>query len=839
MAGLSTSNMLPVEFKRTERLSLSPPLKSYIASQYAEDPDIYIDDFRELESLRGDIMQLDVHPASLNKLLKYWGQLTHVGAKFPIDENHIKICFSWYGSLGKEKDRKLGGKAVVSSFNMGYEKACVLYNVGAMYSQLGIAENRASADGLKRASQYFMQAAGVFQHIQEHASEWQLPSSPDFQPAALTTLINLMLAQAQECFWYKSVVTKMKSVTIARLAVKVAEYYDLAYQNGTSSGGFTDHWLVQMQIKSFHFQAAANFRKSAERLEAGRYGEEIGYLIAADKFVKKAMESHLWKKASEYVQMDLKSLEATIQQNVARANKDNDIVYMETIPRPELLEPIDGANMVNPLPVPTLQQLGEIVGTPMFAKLVPFSVHQSVSVYQHKKDAVTTVLQNRLNEATAVATSTLASLNLPASIEALEQPMGLPPALLQHSQEVRSQGGAHSLRDSWETISSLARRDSDILDEAIRQLDEEEREDDELRVQFATRWTRTRSSDLNRSLRDCARVYRNKLEVARKSDETIAGKMEKHMHFIESLSLTREELEASIPSSTAQTTPVSKDPNVQKLKMLINTLNEQSKRRQQVIEEVKRVAAGDDISTALIQATNHKQQVDEEDLFAQSLAKYEAFQGVVEDILREQEQILQEIRASNDQFMAHKQTSTLITHREQALQNLDNAYKAFKEISGNMSEGVKFYTEFQGVLEKFRGNCRDFVVTRRVDRKDAVDGLMRAAANNANVGNAPPNLPPRHIQPPPQQGQYAAVPQPHYQQHYHQFQQGAPAAGLPPPGAWNPNIPLQYSTGGQQPGQQGPGGQVFTGQLYYNPNTPSSMPPPLQPGQGGYMPYGV
>lgn len=38
---------------------------------------------------------------------------------------------------------------------MNYEKACVLYSVGAVYSQLGNAENRSTTEGVKRACNYF------------------------------------------------------------------------------------------------------------------------------------------------------------------------------------------------------------------------------------------------------------------------------------------------------------------------------------------------------------------------------------------------------------------------------------------------------------------------------------------------------------------------------------------------------------------------------------------------------------------------------------------------------------------------------------------------------------
>jgi hypothetical protein len=64
-----------------------------------------------------------------------------------------------------------------------------------------------------------------------------------------------------------------------------------------------------------------------------------------------------------------------------------------------------------------------------------------------------------------VRISTLASLSLPAAIEAVEQPIGLPPTLLKRSEEVRSLGGAQSLTEMMQTLTVLATQDSDLLDQ--------------------------------------------------------------------------------------------------------------------------------------------------------------------------------------------------------------------------------------------------------------------------------------------------------------------------------------------------------------------------------------
>jgi programmed cell death 6-interacting protein len=84
----------------------------------------------------------------------------------------------------------------------------VLYDIGALYSQLATAQSRTTADSLKRACQYFQQAAGIFEHLSGQTNDLRLPPGvvvDDFSESTVSTLKFLMLAQAQECFWQKAV----------------------------------------------------------------------------------------------------------------------------------------------------------------------------------------------------------------------------------------------------------------------------------------------------------------------------------------------------------------------------------------------------------------------------------------------------------------------------------------------------------------------------------------------------------------------------------------------------------------------------------------------------------
>lgn len=69
-------------------------------------------------------------------------------------------------------------------------------------------------------------------------------------------------------------------------------------------------------------------------------------------------------------------------------------------------------------------------------------------------------ITNRLDEAHV---STLQSLNLPGSIQALERPAGLPPSLLKKAEEVEAEGGVDRIRSLLNEVQRLNKSNAKIL----------------------------------------------------------------------------------------------------------------------------------------------------------------------------------------------------------------------------------------------------------------------------------------------------------------------------------------------------------------------------------------
>jgi programmed cell death 6-interacting protein len=94
------TNILSVPFKRTKPVPLGEGLKDFISTTLDQHPEQFKEDLLTIDKLRADIIPLDVHPSTLDRLVRYHSQLLALSAKLPID---VYLQFSvnnrWVSSL--------------------------------------------------------------------------------------------------------------------------------------------------------------------------------------------------------------------------------------------------------------------------------------------------------------------------------------------------------------------------------------------------------------------------------------------------------------------------------------------------------------------------------------------------------------------------------------------------------------------------------------------------------------------------------------------------------------------------------------------------------------------
>lgn len=89
--------MISVPLKGTNEIDWVAPLKKYIRDTYGDDPERYAEECATLNRLRQDMRGAGKDSTSGRDMLyRYYGQLELLDLRFPVDEQHIKISFTWY-----------------------------------------------------------------------------------------------------------------------------------------------------------------------------------------------------------------------------------------------------------------------------------------------------------------------------------------------------------------------------------------------------------------------------------------------------------------------------------------------------------------------------------------------------------------------------------------------------------------------------------------------------------------------------------------------------------------------------------------------------------------------
>lgn len=219
--------------------------------------------------------------------------------------------------------------------NVKYELLNILYNLAALYSQLAVNTSRSTTEGIKSAANYFSLAAGVLSHMKkEVVPELRMSDPPeDMDENTLHSLLQLFLAQSQECFWQKAVVDEYKDASIAKLAARVSDLYNLAGEAAVKSEAISSAWIHHMTAKHHHFAAAAQYRAACDCLEKRKYGEEVSRLTDAVACVTEGLKETKGNYLNKSVVNDLNGLKRKVEDDLKRAEKDNDMIFLSRLLR--------------------------------------------------------------------------------------------------------------------------------------------------------------------------------------------------------------------------------------------------------------------------------------------------------------------------------------------------------------------------------------------------------------------------------------------------------------------------------------------------------------------------
>ncbi|XP_051697794.1 rhophilin-1 isoform X7 [Oryctolagus cuniculus] len=257
-----TAPMIPLGLKETKELDWATPLQELISAHFGEDGASYEAEIRELEGLRQAMRTPSRDEAGLELLAAYYNQLCFLDARFSAPARSLGPVFHWYDALtGLPAQQRA----------LAFEKGSVLFNLGALHSQIAARQDRRCAEGARLAGRAFQSAAGAFCFLSGNFS--QAPS-PDMSAASLCALERLMAAQAQECaFEGLSLTPAAAHDCLAQEAAQVAAEYrrvQAAMAQPPAHSCIPASWTALVQVKAEHFRALAHYHAAAGLCDGAR-----------------------------------------------------------------------------------------------------------------------------------------------------------------------------------------------------------------------------------------------------------------------------------------------------------------------------------------------------------------------------------------------------------------------------------------------------------------------------------------------------------------------------------------------------------------------------------------
>eukprot|EP00039_Didymoeca_costata_P021747 m.2901 g.2901 ORF g.2901 m.2901 type:complete len:627 (-) comp2614_c0_seq1:115-1995(-) len=254
---ISGSNSFPVialGLKETNSVDLHTCFSEFVVSHYHEKQHTFDEEIMGMDSARELMRNAPVSLEGRDLVLQYYAILSQAEHRFFQEDKCAELCFKWFDTMDGQP---------VTHQSIRLEKTSVLFNVAALSSQLASLEDFDTEPGLIAAAGHFQTAAGVFHMLCE---ESKVTASTDICKSSLGSLSLLMLAQAQECLWHRSLLLARQSEESqiqadGHEAVAVAEWYQACHDSLSTPlvGSMPTQWLRLIELKAMLFQGIADW----------------------------------------------------------------------------------------------------------------------------------------------------------------------------------------------------------------------------------------------------------------------------------------------------------------------------------------------------------------------------------------------------------------------------------------------------------------------------------------------------------------------------------------------------------------------------------------------------
>ena len=346
--------MLALPLQRVVAIDSKPIFRSFLGCDGTGES--FEEDFNGFQIARDTAISVthESDEGGLNDLLFIIYQLKSMAPKFHEYEAEMSFSLTYFDAF------KLSKKIVWKTF---YYDLCVfLWNYAALHSHIGSRVDRTTNEGIKLAQKHYQQSAGALDCIQDnYINKIKGDTNSDFGPINVNVLSmckELMLAQAQLCFYEKAVKERkaglMKPGIIAKLAAQTSAFYQTVVDLSTiglCGTSIDPSWKTHATFQSKCFIAAAEYWKSQgakenAEMKGSGYGAEITRLTRSEIAMNDALKYANKQKLKLAVTNGPNNLLKTIIAAKDSAIHDNQTVYMENIPADGSLSPVGAVSLV-------------------------------------------------------------------------------------------------------------------------------------------------------------------------------------------------------------------------------------------------------------------------------------------------------------------------------------------------------------------------------------------------------------------------------------------------------------------------------------------------------------
>ncbi|XP_070163864.1 tyrosine-protein phosphatase non-receptor type 23 [Polyergus mexicanus] len=709
-----------------EPTTFGPKLKQYIRDFYNEDPESYNNEIHQLESLRSMAVRPPVDMAGCVLLKKYYSQLHFLQSRFPMNKDGpAAVTFTW---------RDTYANMVCSLANIRFEMISILYNIGAIHSQLGARTERNSGDGMKMACSHFQCAAWAFEHLK---TSYAQTFGMDLAPELMTFMHQLCLAQAQECILQKSMLDNRKPTIVAKVAKQIVDYFTMALntleQGGSEDGTVSDtvgtkiykSWKRYVKFKKAYHSAITYLYQGLTAEEQRKMGERVAFYNAALTSLNEAHAIYDFANVKEEkaaVEEALTFTNDVIEGKRKAAKNENEFIYHEEVPEKEILPIVKGASLVKGISFNVNDP--EISGQDIFARLVPMKVHEASSLYSEEKAKILRYIGAKIEEKDQYLNTYLTSLKLehmnlwdPDSTQTSEwECLPLPEELVERCAALNAK--QHVIEDLVDIMGKLSETSQDVesvLKEISKLLLDEEQKEKQYQDAVGKRPPSIVATDLTRE----AKKYEEAHNKASESNQALHKAITMHVKNLKILAQPLADLMAHIPSPSIYLSDQSSEKSqnakeiekmhTKELKRILNKVDEMRMQRLELHSKLRDQIAQDDLTRLLVTATSESAPLDR--IFAPQLSKHQSLVNLIEQNLAAQDNILVALTDVYAQTAnIRKNVEEILKRREMMISSLINSYDAYEDLLAKSSKGLEFYRKLEinvtKLLQRVKSTCK-------------------------------------------------------------------------------------------------------------------------------------